>query len=849
MGKFTLNGKIIENYPENINLLDFLRDYMKITSVKDGCSEGACGACTVISDGKAVRACVIKMSGIDGKNIITPDGLSQREKDVYAYAFAEAGAVQCGFCTPGMVMAAKALIDKNINPSEIEVKKAINANICRCTGYKKIIEAVLLAAKTLREEINISFEQKTNGIGGNFHRVDAYEKTLGTGLYTDDLTFDDMIYGKAVRLPCARALIKGFDISLAKEHPDFIGVVSAKDLPGAKKTGHIVKDWDVLIDVGEVTRYAGDAVLLAASKTKASLDEIVSLIKVDYDELPPILSPEEALAENAPKLHEKGNILKHVHLKHGEPDKEIENAAFVVTKIYETPFTEHAFLEPECAIALPYGENGLHLYTGGQSIYDEQREISEMLGLPKENIRVTSMLVGGGFGGKEDMSVQHHAALLAWHFKKAVKVKFSRRESLLVHPKRHPFKIEMNSACDKDGNLVAIKAKIISDTGAYASLGGPVLERACTHAGGPYHYANLEIDGIAVYTNNPPAGAFRGFGVTQTAFACECNLNLLAELVGISPWEIRFKNAVTPGDVLPNWQIADKSTRLKQCLLAVKDIYENAEFAGIACSLKNSGIGVGLKDTGRCILSVEDGKIHIRSSAACIGQGMATVMVQIACEATGLSSDYFTNQPPDTERTPNSGTTTASRQTLFTGEAVRQAAIKLKTALAQVNEVHKLNGQEFYAEFCFETDPFGSDKPNPVSHAAYGYAAQVCVLNKNGVVEKISAAYDMGTVINKKSAQGQIEGGVVMGLGYALSENFPLEKGLPTAKFGTLGLYRAGKTPEIETIIIDCEDKEGYAYGAKGVGELATIPTAPAVQGAYYKYDKTFRTKLPLDIT
>jgi selenium-dependent xanthine dehydrogenase len=495
---------------------------------------------------------------------------------------------------------------------------------------------------------------------------------------------------------------------------------------------------------------------------------------------------------------------------------------------------------------MPDGD-GVLLYTGGQSVYDEQREISELLGLEKEKVRIISKYVGGGFGGKEDMSVQHHASLLAFITKKPVKVTLSRKESIMIHPKRHAMEMTITTACDENGNITAFKAKIVSDTGAYASLGGPVLQRACTHAAGPYKIANVEIEGTAVYTNNPPGGAFRGFGVTQSVFASECNLNQLAELVGISPWEIRFRNAVEPGDVLPNGQITDAGTAVKETLLAVKDEYESHKYAGVACSMKNAGLGVGVPDVGRCKIAVIDGKAHIRTSAACIGQGLGTIMVQIVCETTGLLPRDVVMEFPDTQLTPNSGTTTASRQTVFTGEAVKATAQKLKEQLA-AKSLKELEGQEFYGEYVGVTDPINSDKPNPVSHVAYSYATQVVVLDENGKLEKVVAAHDVGKAINPTNVEGQIEGGVVMGLGYALTEDYPLNNSVPTAKFGTLGLLRATDVPEIKSIIIE-KNNADLAYGAKGIGEITTIPTAPAVQAAYYKLDGVFRKKLPLENT
>ncbi|MCL2472976.1 MAG: molybdopterin-dependent oxidoreductase, partial [Treponema sp.] len=471
-----------------------------------------------------------------------------------------------------------------------------------------------------------------------------------------------------------------------------------------------------------------------------------------------------------------------------------------------------------------------------------------------EKIRVRSILVGGGFGGKEDMSVQHHACLAAWILKKPVKVLLSRQESINLHPKRHAMEIDLTTGCDENGKLTAMKAVIVSDTGAYASLGGPVLQRACTHAAGPYNYQIIDIDGKAVYTNNIPAGAFRGFGVPQSCFATESNINLLAEMAGIDPWEFRYRNVIKPGQVLPNGQIAGADVELEACLLALKEKYDKAraegKYAGISCAFKNAGIGVGLDDVGRCIFSVEKGVVHIRTSAACMGQGLATVLVQIGCEALELPPDCFFVEQPDTTRTPDAGTTTASRQSLFTGEAARQAALKLKDALKNAKgNIAALEGREFYGEYSGITDPLNSDKSNPVSHVAYSYAAALAILDSEGRVEELAAAYDIGTVLNPKSAEGQVEGGLLMGMGYALTEDFPMEGGYPKAKYGTLGLIRADDAPKMEVTFVKPKNPSPLAFGAKGVGELAAIPVTPAIAGAYYAKDGISRQKLPMEKT
>lgn len=847
MYAFSVNGKPVQFEGEDKKLLRFLRENLNLTGTKDGCSEGACGTCTVLVDGVKMKACAIPLSRLEGKAVTTIEGLSEREQAVYAHCFAEAGAVQCGYCTPGMIISAKSLLDKNPDPSLDDVKKAIKGNICRCTGYKKIEEAILMAATYFRENLSVPEHQEEPRLDMRYQRVDAKIKALGKGLYADDFRISGLLHAKAVRSAHPRARVLSIDSSEAEKHPDFVCILTSKDVPH-NIIGHIKQDWPVFIPVGEITRYTGDAICLVVGKDPETLEKLASLVTVSYEVLPPVLTMQEALKDDAPHLHEGGNVLSAEHIKRGDVDAAIKKAKHVITRTYTTPYTEHAFMEPECAVALPEGKDGVLVHTSGQSIYDEQHEISHMLQLPPEKVHCHSMLVGGGFGGKEDMSVQHHAALAAWILKQPVKVKLSRQESLTVHPKRHPMEMKLTTACDEQGRITAMRAIIDANTGAYASLGGPVLQRACTHASGPYNFQNFEVYGRAIYTNLVPAGAFRGFGVTQSCFAVEANLNLLADELGMDYYEIRRLNALKPGDTMPNGQIAGEDTGIVECLEAVKEAYYSSPRAGIACGFKNSGLGVGFPDTGRCILSVEQGKVHIRTSAACMGQGVATVCTQMLGQTCSLGADQIIVEDPDTRRTPDSGTSTASRQSVFTGEAVRRAALKLKDAL-QTNALSDLEGQEFSGEYTSITDPINSKKEHPVSHVAYSFSAQVVILDEQGKMEKVVAACDVGQVVNHQALTGQVEGGVVMGLGFGLTEDFPIKDGQLDVKYGTLGLLRATDVPPLEVKLVEGPGKHSIAYGVKGVGELTTIPTAPACQNAYYRYDGKFRTSLPLEET
>lgn len=849
MYRLKINGKLYEA-GEDKKLLRFLRDDLHLTATKDGCSEGACGTCTVLIDGKKVKACVPKISTLEGKEILTVEGIDPEEMKVYEHCFAEAGAVQCGFCIPGMIISAKSLLDVTLSPARQDVKKAIRGNLCRCTGYKKIEDAILLAADFFREKREIPAPPDKLHMNEHFKRIDAAEKVNGSGIFADDIVLPGMVYAKCLYSKYPRAKVERIDVAKASAHPDCIRILTKKDVP-CNKIGHIKQDWDVLQGEGDITRYVGDALALVVSEKQESLEEILGLIEADLTELPPITSPYEALKGDAPLIHEDGNVMSRANLIRGDADQAIKASKYVVTRKYKTSWQEHGFMEPECCVALPEGEDGLLIYTTSQSIYDVQRECSKMLGLSPEKVHCRAPLVGGGFGGKEDMTVQQYAALAAWYVKRPVKVKYSRQESLNYHVKRHPMEMEFTTACDENGHLTAMKGIIIADTGAYASLGGPVLHRACTHAAGPYNYQNIDIFGMSVYTNNVVAGAYRGFGVTQSCFATEMNINLLAEMCGLDPWEFRRRNAIKPGDVLPNGQTADPNTNMEACLDAVKDVYYAHPYAGIACGFKNSGTGMGKKDVGRVLLSVEEGKVHIRTSASCMGQGIGQMTLTEVCHVTDLDPALFVFEAADTVRTPDSGTSTASRQTVVTGEAARRAGEKLKMALDGGKTIGELEGMEFYGEYSVQTDPLGAIKENPISHVSYSYGTQVIILNEEGKITKAVSAFDVGTPVNIQSVEGQIEGGMVMGIGYGVTEEFKCEDGIPKSKFGTIGFMRADEAPQLDVILCVPEEerKLPYSLGAKGCGELCMIPTAPACALAYYKLDGKFRQSLPLEDT
>ena len=851
MAVFTVNGQTV-TVEKNQKLLRYLRDTLHLTGTKDGCSEGACGACTVLVDGVPCKACVPDTDALNGRKVITIEGLTPWEKEVYTFAYAEAGAVQCGFCIPGMVMCSKALLDKNLNPTEPEIRYALRNNYCRCTGYVKIVAAVRLAAQIFRDGVIPEKGTQDWKIGSRVQRLDAEEKVLGTGKYPDDYYPDGMLYGSALRSKYPRARVLSIDVSAARALPGVAAVLTAEDIPGQNKIGHLKHDQYTLIPVGGLTHYLGDAIALVAAEDRETLEKAKKLIRVEYQVLPAIHNPREAAAPGAPRVfdEEKDNVCAHKHICRGNAGEAIRRSRYVIRHHFETPWTEHAFLEPECAVSFLDSDGDVFLYSTDQSAHQTLHECRMVLGTDK--VKVQNALVGGGFGGKEDMTVQHHAALLTYVTGRPVKVKLSRAESLLIHPKRHRFEMDFTMGCDENGIIQGVKAKVVSDTGAFASLGGPVLERACTHAAGPYQYHNFEIEGTAYYTNNPPAGAFRGFGVTQTCFATESLLNMMADEVGITPWEIRYRNAIRPGGELPNGQIVDESTGLVETLEAVKPYYDAAVAAGkpvgLGCAMKNAGVGVGIPDTGRVKLMVgRDENVHIYSGASCIGQGLGTVLVQMVVTNTDLRREEIVYERSNTWIAPDSGTTSGSRQTLVTGEACRRACEKFMEARAEGKTLQQMAGQTFYGEYLAKTDPLGADVPNPVSHVAYGYATQICVLDpKTGRIEQIVAAHDVGKAVNPLSCEGQIEGGVVMSMGYALRERYPIDGNCrPIDRYGSLGLFRAHELPDIVAIVVD---KPGLkvACGTIGIGEITSIPTAPAIADAYFRYDGERRYALPL---
>lgn len=846
--RFELNGDPVEvEVREGASLLEVLREGCGITSVKDGCApEGSCGACTVMVDGRAVVSCAQPAARFAGKSVVTQEGLSAEARAMWAHGFIAAGASQCGFCSPGIVMKAESLLARQPAPGREEIARALAGNLCRCTGYTKIIDAIAMVAAA-RAGVPLPEVDRSGRVGSRTARYQGAELALGDKPYVNDMTVPGMLHGAIRWSDHPRARVLRIDTARAAAYPGVRAVVTWKDVPGERTQGLITKDWRQFVAEGETTHYVGDVLAAVAAETRHAAREAAALIEVEYEVLPPVTDPFAAMAPDAPKLHEHGNILSVSKVKRGDVDTALAAAAHVARETFRTQFIEHAFLEPESALAVPEADGGLHVYSQGQGVWDDRRQIASLLGLPEKKVRVTQVSNGGAFGAKEDLNVQGHASLLALTAGRPVLLTLSRAESLRYHVKRHPMTLEYTVGCDADGHLLAVRARIVGDTGAYASVGDKVLERASGHACGAYKVPHVDIEATAVYTNNPPCGAMRGFGSHQAQFAMEGMMDILAEQVGLDGWAMRWRNALDVGDIFCTGQKLGPGVGLKKTLLAVKDAYYGARYAGIACGVKNTGVGNGLKEYGRAILRPEaDGTVSLLHSWTEMGQGVHTVLQQILCEELDLTPDRV-RVMVDTTRELDTGQTTASRATVLGGRAVIEAAKKLKAAL-DGRRLESLEGREFYGEVVVDwtSKPGTPGVEHPVTHFAYGWATQVVVLDDNGSLEKVIAAHDVGRVINPTLLEGQIEGGIHMGLGHALSEEFVVEGGVPvTTTLKSLNIIPASGMPKVECLFVEEYQPEG-PYGAKGVGEIALVPTAGAVAGALYRYDGIRRTRLPM---
>jgi selenium-dependent xanthine dehydrogenase len=847
MIKFNLNGAetSYDGDPKQ-SLLNYLRETAGIVSAKNGCSgEATCGACLVEVNAKPVLSCVTPMQKVDGARIITIEGFPVSLRQTLGRAFVVKGAVQCGFCTPGFLSRTKILLENNPQPSRQEIIKALRFNLCRCTGYVKIIEAIELAAEHIRNNQKIRFTA-SGKVGSSQPKYDAYDKAVGRSAFIDDMRIDGMLHGVLKFSDHPRARIRQIDVSAAESMQGVVRIFTASDIPAERTIGVIHQDWSVMIAPGETTRYIGDVVAGVVAEDEDTARRAAAAIAVEYEIQEPLTDVHIAETSSV-NVHESGNLLSVSHIQRGDDiDSVLKASAYTVEATYQTQRVEHGFLEPEVAIALPVGADGIKLYVQSQGVYEDQRQIARILGVASDKVSVKLVPTGGGFGGKEDLTVQGHAAVFSFLLKKPVKVGLSRTESIRMHPKRHPFHMQYALGCDENGKLTGLFARILGDTGAYASLGGEVLERAAGHATGAYYVPNVDIESKAVYTNNIPCGAMRGFGVNQVTFAMEGCIEQLCARGGFDPWQLRYDNVLDTGKATATGQILGEGVGLKETLLAVKDEYYAAKTAGLACGIKNCGIGNGvLEECDVKIVIKSKDRILLQHGWTEMGQGVDTVAQQILCEEIGIDNPDCIDVSVSTESKARAGMTTASRATFQMGHAIISAARDLKKDLA-TQSLAQLNGKVYTGRWVCDWTTRLGEPGEVLTHYSYGYATHLVILDERGKVDRVVAAHDGGRIINPTLFESQIEGAVVMGLGYALSEELPMEDGqLKTKRYGKLGIPRIKQVPRIEVKMVEVRDPLG-PYGVKGVGEIGNIPTAGAVANALFRYDGVPRYQLPI---
>jgi len=851
--EFTLNGeaKSVAIRPDE-SLLETLRLRCDTTSPKDGCQpQGQCGCCLALVDGKPKVTCAVPATKAEGSTITTLEGIPQADRTLLADCFVAAAGLQCGFCIPGIALRAHYLVERDAHIDRKAIAKGIDVHLCRCTGYTKIVDAIDLYARAKRGEASPE-PVHAGRVGESLQRYQSPELTLGNRPYVDDLDFPDMLHGAIVQSPHARARLLSIDSSAAEALDGVVAIATASDVPGKRWYGQIHSDWPGFIAIGEEARCVGDVIVAIAAVDEYTAREAAKLVEVEYEVLEPVLDAERALEPDAPQVNPTHpNMLSKTAFQRGDAEPALAASAHVVEGTWVTQRIEHLFLEPESAVAVPRDDGKIHLYTQGQGIFEDLRQVTSFLGVPQDDVFVELVPNGGAFGGKEDMSIQAQTALLAKMTGRPIKLTLTREESVRLHPKRHPIKMRYRVGCDADGRLTAIQARIVGDSGAYASVGMKVLERAAGHACGPYRFPNVDIEARAAYTNNPPCGAMRGFGVNQTSFAIEGCMDELAARVGIDPWEIRWINAVEVGDLFSTGQVFEKSVGLKETLQAVKPAYyaarEAGKAVGIGCGLKNSGLGNGAKEWGRARLAVEqDGSISIYNGFTEMGQGLLTVLIQFAVEVTGLDPSLF-HPKVDSTFVLSCGQTTGSRGTLLSGRAVKEAALKLKADLDSGHAVGDLIGRVYHGDVLIDdTTKPGAQVDKVKTHTSFGFATQIVILDENGKLDHVVAAHDVGRAVNPALCEGQIEGSVHMGLGYALSEELPCHDGMPvTTKMREIGVLRARDMPTVDVILVEAHEPEG-PFGAKGVGEIGLVPTAGAVAGALAQFDGERRYRLPM---
>ncbi|MEY2957534.1 MAG: hypothetical protein RLZZ01_102 [Actinomycetota bacterium] len=807
----------------------------------------------MLIDGKAVVSCQQPLDKIAGASVVTLEGVDDAERRSFADAFAACGGLQCGFCIPGIVMRAKAQIDKKgAALTRDAMKPHLGAHLCRCTGYVKILDAIEAVAQGTTCSPALSGE-----IGGGGAKYEAAPLTLGDRDYVDDIRVPGMLHAALHLTDHARADVTAIDTTAAERAEGVVAVFTAADVPGDLRHGLIHKDWPVMIPVGGRTSCAGDVLAVVVAESREQARAAAELVEVRYDVHRPNTDPVAALAPDAPLSvwgTDSNTLSVSAYRRGADVDEALNGSAFTVHETFQTQRIEHAFLEPESTLAVPSGDGDdrtLHVYSGGQGVWDDRNDIAAVLDVDRSRITVELVSNGGAFGGKEDMSNQAQTALAAWLLGRPVKCTLSREESFRIHAKRHPIRLEYSAGCDADGRLTALRVRGIGDSGAYASVGMKVLERAAGHACGPYRWEAIDVETIAVRTNNLVCGAFRGFGANQAQFAMEGVLDRLAEQVGISGWEIRKRNVIRPGEVWGPGQIMDEGAGGAEAVLdeiegAYRDAKASGKAVGLGLGLKNSGLGNGFREVCGAVVRFRsaDGRVEVRHGWTEMGQGVHTVALQVAAEELGIDPDRI-EVVVDTSRELGFGQTTGSRGTLMAAGSV-QAACRAALAAGLAPDVD--HAGEYVVDW---TQKLGDPAhPNPTIHSCFSYAAQMVVADREtGAIERIVAVHDVGRAVNPMLVEGQIQGSVHMGLGYALTEDFPTdpETGFPTnTTLRSLGILRAKDVPEIEVRIVEVPQPRS-PYGIKGVGEIGLVPTAPAVAAALREADGTWRTSLPMN--
>lgn len=896
-------------------LIDALRNDLELTGTKEGCSEGVCGTCTVLLEGKPIKSCATPLSKVEGREVTTIEGVGSIDvPHPLQQAFVEAGAIQCGFCTPGMIMRAKAFLDEHVNPSHTEVIQTLAPNLCRCTGYKKITEAVLAAAEKIRQhspapmpshhttsmkpaggdyaqEMHyVSFltvdraETKPpsgSQIGTRVMPLGAWEKALGLTKFAADITPAKCVHLKVVRSDKSHALILDIDPKEALFFPGVLAVFTAKDIEGSNRIGPILRDQPVLAD--EKVRYFGEAIAVVAAETLETAEKAALKVALNYQELNSVFDPVEALQPQSPKLHGNTNLLSGMQIQKGNIQEGFARADVMVEYSYETPFNAHGYLEPEAGVAWRDNEGRIVIRLSTQNPHENQAQVAAALGLEPEKVRVIQAPTGGSFGGKMNHHVAAILALAVLKLGRPAKLVYRASESLISTEKRHPFKLTFKTGATKNGKLTALEAELIANTGAYASYGKAVLERAHIHATGPYEIPHVLVRGSCVYTNTAPAGAMRGFGAPQVSFAVESQMDMLANKLRIDPFDLRRINIFRKGSLTATGQKLEASVGAEESLKAIEPYYRQAvSWAGdsenrLISSYSKRGVGLatiffgigeaGWKNPSKIGIRITpDGWLELLSGAADMGQGVFSTLTQIAAETLEMPLECFRVVTPDTHLTPNAGPTEASRQTMVSGRATQQAADSLKKALESIapkSGNQKSSWREYLSclyDLCMRkgipVEHFGYFKPSiqPIDkagqgkpHLAYAFAshlAQVEVDMDTGAVRvlRLVSAHDVGRAINPLTLEGQIEGGLIMALGFALKEEF--KPGL-TRKWSQYQLPRTTDLPEIINLIIEDQNPDG-PFGAKGIGEVPAVGPAAAIVNAVANASGVRVSRLPL---